>query len=86
MPLGVLLRGYRALLQDALSLPLRLIILQRSRDTHALKARYTNSLGLLAVAVLALPFLSGLYWFVLALCHQVAQRATHRPNARLTTR
>jgi hypothetical protein len=65
VPLGVPLRGCRALLQDALSLPLRLIIPQRSRDAHALKGRYTNSLDLLAVAVLALPFLSGLYLFVL---------------------
>ena len=30
-----------------------------------LKGRYTNSLGLLAVAVLALQFFTGLYLFVL---------------------
>ena len=63
MPHGVPLRGYRALLQDALSLP-RLIIPQRSRDAPMrLKGWYTN-LGFLG-AVLALPFLSGLYRFVL---------------------
>jgi hypothetical protein len=42
--------------------------------------KYTNSLGLMAVFTLALQFFTGLYLFVLAVCREVAQRATHRLN------